>query len=341
MLVLVTGATGRIGRRVVAALLREEQLVRAFALPGDPYAPTLAAQGVELVYGRLEDTAALAEAVRGVDAVCHLAGALTSRGNSDEEFFTLNLRGTFDLLQAVRAHAPHLRRFLYASSDAVYFSGLAAGPLALPIDESHPRLAGTIYGASKIGAEELCLTFSRGFGLSVTIVRFGATADAEELIDHGSVFARWLFLRTAITTMAAGGGQDAAQAEALLRLRQLDTGEEQLLLVTDLQGRPEIRHWADARDIAEGCLRALTAPAAIGEAFNLGGAAPYATDELIPYLAGKLALPYVTASLPTARQPWYTSNAKARAMLGYQPRYTVFDMVDEAIAARAGDPSKR
>src|SRR3954447_24078549 len=113
MHVLVTGATGRIGAHLVRALLGTGQSVRAFALPGDPRAATLANSPVEIVYGRLEDPAALAEAVRGVDAICHLAGALTSRGNSDEEFFALNLRGTFDLLVAARAHAPGLVRFLY------------------------------------------------------------------------------------------------------------------------------------------------------------------------------------------------------------------------------------
>ena len=82
-------------------------------------------------------------------------------------------------------------------------------------------------------------------------------------------------------------------------------------------------------------MRALETEAAVGEAFNLGSVAPISADELVKYIAAKMGLPYVTASLPIARSPWYISSAKARGLLGYQPRYTTFDMVDDALA-RAG-----
>jgi nucleoside-diphosphate-sugar epimerase len=191
MLVLVTGAAGRIGVHLTRALVQAGHRVRAFVLPGDPRAELIAGPGVELAVGREEDAAALREIVRGVDAVFHLAGALTSRGNSDQEFFDLNLRGTFDLLMAVRDQAPGIRRFAYASSDAVYAAGAGAPAAAyLPIDEAHPRRPGTIYGASKVGGEELCLTFQRAYGIPATILRFGATADADELMRGIADIAR-------------------------------------------------------------------------------------------------------------------------------------------------------
>jgi UDP-glucose 4-epimerase len=56
---------------------------------------------------------------------------------------------------------------------------------------------------------------------------------------------------------------------------------------------------------------------------------------LVPYVARKLGLPYNTACLPTARAPWYISSAKARGLLGYEPHYSIFDMVDDAIRQRA------
>ena len=56
-----------------------------------------------------------------MDAVFHLAGALTSRGCTDEAFIRVNIQGTFHLLKAVRERAPALAHFVYASSDAVYF----------------------------------------------------------------------------------------------------------------------------------------------------------------------------------------------------------------------------
>jgi UDP-glucose 4-epimerase len=336
MIVLVTGAAGRIGSHLTRVLLHKGHTVRAFVLPGDPRAAAIADPGVEFVYGRLEDVDAVTVAARGVDAVYHLAAALTSRGNTDEEFFEFNLRGTFNVLMAVREHAPQLRHFAYASSDAVYLKRSTADACYLPIDEAHPRLAGTVYGASKVGAEELCLTFWRGFGIPTTVLRFGATADAEELIDPKSVFARWLFLWASIDILAAVPNPTAQQAETLEILRRLDNGTEQLVIHADQAGSPVIRQWADARDIADGCARVLEVPAAVGEVFNLGGAAPFSIDELVEYIAAKLELPYVKACLPTPRSAWYISSAKARGLLGYAPRHTVFDMVDQALARTTG-----
>jgi nucleoside-diphosphate-sugar epimerase len=335
MLILVTGAAGRIGSHLTRALVREGHRVRAFVLPGDSRTAGIASPQVEFCYGRLEGADAVMAAAQGVDAVFHLGGALTSRGNTDEEFFEFNLRSTFNLLMAVRAHAPAIRRFAYASSDAVYWPGSTAGACYLPVDEAHPRLAGTIYGASKIGAEEMCLTFWRGFGIPVTILRFGGTIDADELINPKSIPARSLFLREMIRYLGSAPNPTSAQNESLEMLKSLGDGGDKLVIITDEAGNPVIVQWGDARDVAEGCVRALETEAAVGEAFNLGSVAPISADELVKYIAAKMGLPYVTASLPIARSPWYISSAKARGLLGYQPRYTTFDMVDDALA-RAG-----
>lgn len=328
MLVLVTGAAGRIGAHLTPLLLDAGHQVRAFVLPDDQRADLIRAPGVEVVHGRLEDDAALSAAASGVDAIYHLGGALTSRGNSDQEFFDLNVRTTFVLLMAARAAGSRMRRFVYASSDAVYLPGPGALPADVPVSETHARLAASVYGASKVAAEDLCLSFWRAFGVPTTILRFGATADAEELIQPTSVFARWLFLHEAIAYLERSGGP----AAALEALRGLDDGVDRLVIFADASGRPEVRQWGDARDVAAGCALALEPPQAVGEAFNLGGVAPFAVDVFAEYLSQRLGVQTVTARLPTVRQPWYISSAKARGVLGYTPRWTVFEMVDDALA---------
>src|SRR4051794_30065306 len=137
MTVLVTGAGGRIGHHVTRLLVEAGRTVRALVLPADPSRAWLESlEGVEVVEGRLEDAGSLRPAVEGVDAVIHLAAALTSRGGIDDEFFAANAAGTYHLLAAIRDARVSLRRLVYISSDAVYWSG--AGPVYSPVDEAHP-----------------------------------------------------------------------------------------------------------------------------------------------------------------------------------------------------------
>ena len=330
---LVTGATGRIGRHLVRALAEAGHTVRALVLPRDQRAAGLAPD-VEVVFGRLEEPASLGPAVDGADAVFHLAGALTSRGCSEEEFVRVNVQGTFNLLKAVRDRTPSLLHFVYASSDAVYFERSDADARYLPVDEDYPLLAGTVYGASKIGAEELCLSFHRGFGVPATVLRFGATADAMELVNPESVFARWLFLRAAIDHTRVMTAANGAQLETRSALETFDSGGEQLVVYADCDGNPEVRQWADARDIAAGCIRVLGTPAAVGQTFNLGGCEPHCAEEFIVFLAERLELPHVKACIRTARRPWYITSDRAARVLGYEARYTVYDMVEDAIRMR-------
>jgi nucleoside-diphosphate-sugar epimerase len=333
MLILVTGAAGRIGAHLTRLLVASGHHVRGFVLPGDPRTELIRFPGVELWPGRLEDEAALTAAADGVEAIYHLGGALTSRYNSDQEFFDLNVRSTFTLLMAARAAGSRLRRFVYASSDAVYLPSRGASPSFLPIEETHPRLAASIYGASKVAAEDLCFSFWRGFGVPAIVLRFGATADADELTNPHSVFARWLFVREAIAHLERTTSPGPEVSQSIQILRALDNprqdGPERVVIFADLEGRPEVRQWGDARDVAVGCARVLEVEEAIGQAFNLGGVAPFSAAELGHHQATRLGLEAVTARLPIARGAWYTSSAKARGILGYAPRYTVFDMVDE------------
>ena len=213
MKVLITGAAGRIGAHLTRACLETGHDVRAFVVPGDPRVQQIRLPGVELVEGDLRDRDMLQRIGTGVDAIVHLAGALTSRGNTDREFIDLNLNATFDLLVAARAGSPNLQRFVYASSDAVYATGAPAE--SLPIDERTPVQPGSVYGASKAGAEQLCLSFWRSEGFPATSLRFGATCDAAELIDPASVFARWLYLHAARDFLAALPARSLAQEKTL------------------------------------------------------------------------------------------------------------------------------
>ena len=77
-----------------------------------------------------------------------------------------------------------------------------------------------------------------------------------------------------------------------------------------------------------------TGTAAVGEVFNMGGREPHCAEAFVDFQAVRLELPHIKACVPTARRPWYIASGKAERLLGYEARYTVYDMVDDAIQTR-------
>jgi NADH dehydrogenase len=108
MKILVTGATGFIGRVLVDDLLREGHVVRAMVRDPDK-AYLLCAQGVELVQGDIRDAPAVDRACQGVEAVFHLAAIM--RQTKTESFQDVNVRGTANLTAAARTNG--LSRLVY------------------------------------------------------------------------------------------------------------------------------------------------------------------------------------------------------------------------------------
>src|SRR4029077_19617754 len=116
------------------------------------------------------DAAAVAEAVRGCEAILHLAAmadvneVVEAPGRTD----AVNVHGTFNLLEAARAEG--VSRFVYASTIWVY--GNAPGPE--PHDEDTALvLPPHLYTATKLAGEMYCRSFETLYGVSTTILRFG------------------------------------------------------------------------------------------------------------------------------------------------------------------------
>jgi nucleoside-diphosphate-sugar epimerase len=114
-LALVTGATGFIGRHLVAALLAAGKPVRVLvrAKPGRsptatdpvplPFPVSPQTPGAELAWGSLDDAAAVERAARGVDTIFHLAGCVRAWARDPREFMTVNVAGTQAVLRAALA----------------------------------------------------------------------------------------------------------------------------------------------------------------------------------------------------------------------------------------------
>lgn len=328
--VLITGAGGRIGSQLARILYAEGHRVRGLGLKGDSGLEALATEiEVATFEADLTEPESLIPAATGVDAVCHLAAALTTHDVADDLFVDVNFNGTYSLLVAVRDHAPDIKRFVYTSSDAVYWPALTGKALYLPVDESHPLLAGSVYGATKVGAEAMCRAFSTSYGIPVVLMRPTATASPAELVDPSSPFGRRWFLSSAIEWLEPRLAT-AADETFLHRMKEASGGFERLLLVTDSEGVASSTMITDARDVAAAMRAMIDIPEAIGEAFNVGPAAPHSDRILVSALSEALDLELIEIPHEAVRPSWYVSSGKARQVLGYEPQHTVFDMIEEA-----------
>lgn len=338
MEILVTGAAGRIGRPLVERLAAEGHQVRALVAPGDALGERLRdLAGVTPIEQDLVGEQDLDAAVEGVDAVVHLAAALTTHEVPDERFVTVNVGGTFRLLQAVVRRAAGLRRFVLVSSDAVYWTGGDVAPAYLPIDESHPIRPGSVYGASKVAAEELCRAFQHSYGVPFAVMRPTATAEPTELIDPNSVFGRRWFVGAALRWLARRPRPSEAEAELAATLASLDADDRTLFSLVAPDGTPSLSMIGDPRDAARALSAMIDADEAVGEAFNVGPIAPHSDDVLVQHLGARLSLPVVEVRSRSVRPSWFISSAKARSVLGHTTERTVLDMVDEAVIARSED----
>jgi len=160
--ILLTGATGFVGSHAVAALVTEGAAVRALVRPTSDTA-ALEARGIELVRGSLHDDALLGRAMRGIDAVVHLAAR--THAPSRAAFVETNVEATRRLVRAALDANPPPSRFVFMSSLA------AAGPgrAGRPVRADDPPRPMTVYGRTKLAAERVC--HDAGGPLEVVVLR--------------------------------------------------------------------------------------------------------------------------------------------------------------------------
>lgn len=159
--VLVTGATGFVGSHLVEALSPRVAAVRALVRPTSDVTH-LDSLRIEHVVGGPEDGAGVAEAMRDVDVVFHLAAATRARGLP--EYHAANVEGTRVVVEAALEARPRPGRFIYLSTLAAV--GPSTDGPARPYDTPRPL---TSYGETKRAGELVCL--AAGSGMDVVVLR--------------------------------------------------------------------------------------------------------------------------------------------------------------------------
>ena len=133
MKVLVAGAAGQVGCRLVRQLLDQNHEVRGTVLPDDPAMDRLAGLDIEFAKGDLTDETFVREAINGVDAVIHTANFVGPQ-------FDNNLQINRLISQICGENADRLERLVYTSSSGVFPNNGESITCAYhPVDELHPK----------------------------------------------------------------------------------------------------------------------------------------------------------------------------------------------------------
>ena len=298
MKVLVTGADGFIGSHLTERLVRRGHDVRAFVYYNSfnswgwlDHAGVDVKDTLDVFAGDVRDPHGVRTAMKGCDAVLHLAAliAIPYSYHSPDTYVDTNIKGTLNILQAARELG--LRRVIHTSTSEVY--GTAR---FVPITEDHPLQGQSPYSATKIGADQLALSFHAAFDLPVVIARpfntYGPRQSARAVIP------------TIITQIAAGAGE--------IRLGALTP----------------TRDFNYVQDTAAGLVAVLESEAGVGSAVNFGSNFEVSIGETARLIAEVMGaridiVPDEVRVRPASSEVerLWADNSRAKALFDWEPEY--------------------
>lgn len=167
--VLVTGGAGFIGSHLVDLLIEEGCYVRVIDNLSNGKLENLSQHQnnsrFEFYKGSVTDPFDAAQVMKGIDVVFHLA-CLGVRHSIKHPFenHRVNAEGTLLILQ--EAHKSQVEKFVHCSSSEVYGTAMT-----VPMNENHPTLPCTVYGASKLTGEAYARAYHKTYGLATVIIR--------------------------------------------------------------------------------------------------------------------------------------------------------------------------
>jgi nucleoside-diphosphate-sugar epimerase len=308
--VLVTGASGKLGIPLCAALLGRDYHVVALR-----HRNPVGVDGVEEVQGSVSDTKLVEDLVSRSDAIIHLATCKEDR----DALVTVSLQGTLNVLDAaMRTGRP--KRVILASGDAA--NGIYFNPQPVPIREDMPlRAYPGYYALSKVLEEELFRQYYYQAKVPTVCLRISWIHTEDDILNHLTVAGDsfgipvWHELMSDSQRTKYQGDRDAAVA-----LRRPN-------------GQPLRRHVVAVDDVVQAFLLALSNDDIAGETFMIAMNEPFDYVSAAEYVGKRLGIDVLTLVDPIGHD-FCIDTSKARYVLGFRPQFDIYQLIDRAIDFR-------
>ncbi|MBI5563121.1 MAG: GDP-mannose 4,6-dehydratase [Deltaproteobacteria bacterium] len=296
--ILVTGADGFIGSHLTEELVRRGHDVRAFVMYNSfnswgwldgSHKEIL--DGLDVFAGDIRDPHGVRTAMKGCGAVMHLAAliAIPYSYHSPDTYVDTNVKGTLNVVQAARELG--VEKVVHTSTSEVY--GTAR---FVPITEDHPLQGQSPYSASKIGADQMAISFYNAFKTPVSIVRpfntYGPRQSARAVIP------------TVITQIASG--------QKTIKLGSLHP----------------TRDFSYVSDTVRLFIAAAQSPASVGEVINGGSNFEISIGDTVKEIASIMGAGIRIETDGERLRPekseverLWADNSKAKRLLGWEPSY--------------------
>lgn len=300
--ILITGADGFIGSHLTEYLIRSGYSVKAFVLYNSfnswgwlDHSPSEIKDNLDVFAGDIRDPYGVKQAMRDCDVVLNLAAliAIPYSYHSPDTYIDTNIKGTLNIVQAAKELG--LEKVIHTSTSEVY--GTAK---FVPITEEHPLQGQSPYSASKIGADQIAMSFYTSFGTPVSIIRPFNTY----------------------------GPRQSARAVIPTIITQLANGQRKI----KLGSVHPTRDFNFYKDTIHGFLKIAEADEAIGKVINIGSNYEISIKDTVQLIADVMNVDVeiecdeqrLRPELSEVERLW-ADNTKAKQLLNWVPQYAGVD----------------
>jgi UDP-glucose 4-epimerase len=320
MHILVTGATGKVGRQFIEHALSEPRYTSATVRALCHQRKLEGGERLEVVSGSIEHRDVVERAMEGITHVIHLATCK----ETPERIMDVAIKGMFWLLEACRT-SPTFKQLIMLGGDAGLGHFHYSHPVPITEAQSHSAYPGC-YALSKVLEEVMLTQYYIQYDLNGCCLRAPWIMEKDDfryqLSFDEDVFGglRWRDLV----------GHE--RADEFIRSRTIP-------VMLDAGGKPMRRNFVHLNDLIDALLLAIDHPNARQQTFNICMDEPVEYRKLGDYLSATRG--YQMVEIQTPYHSTWLDNAKAKFLLGWHPRYDLARLIDEAFDYRRSEDDPR